>query len=355
MAEHSPEFLLPALVDIALKAGRVIMEVYAQDFEEIKKADGSPVTIADQRAEALIIEGLVAVAQGVPIVAEEEVAAGRTPAIGKQFFLVDPLDGTRDFLEKSDGEFTVNIGLIDGGVPVAGVVYAPAIGELYYGAAGKAWRQQCDVRTATPTGAKLPLRVLAGAEGALRMLTSKRAKSNRLEAFSAALGGHQHDRMSSSIKFIKIATGEADLYPRFGQVSEWDAAAADAVLRAAGGNVVRASGEPFLYGLKAPDFSVDSLVAYGGPVTEAIVMRALKDSESAGLSTGGDAKLFAQSTDQAFHEGCARFELAFFDPLIWLVRLQNGSWSADHDGKTRFLKQTSLRRIGRRVHRIVAG
>jgi 3'(2'), 5'-bisphosphate nucleotidase len=289
MAEHSPDFILPALVDIALKAGRVIMEVYAEDFEEIKKKDGSPVTIADQRAEALIIEGLVAISPGVPIIAEEEVAAGRTPAIGKQFYLVDPLDGTRDFLERSDAEFSVNIGLIDGGVPVAGVVYAPAIGDLYFGAGNSAWRQQCDVKTATPTGAKLPLRVLPGAQGAMRLLTSKRAKSNRLEAFAQALGGHQHDRMSSSMKFMKIATGEADIYPRFGQVSEWDAAAADAVLRAAGGNVVRANGEPFLYGLKAPDFSVDSLVAYGGPVTEEIVRYALKASESAGLSAGGDA------------------------------------------------------------------
>jgi 3'(2'), 5'-bisphosphate nucleotidase len=275
----NPEFLLPALVDLALKAGRVVMEVYAQDFEEIKKQDGSPVTIADQRAEALIIEGLVALSPGVAIVAEEEVAAGRTPAIGQRFYLVDPLDGTRDFLERHDSEFTVNIGLIEHGVPVAGVVYAPAIGDLYAGANGKAYRQRCDVKTAAPTGAKLPLSVNAGAEGALLMLTSRRAKSDRLEAFTAALGPHQHDRLSSSMKLVKIAAGEADLYPRFGQISEWDVAAGDAVLRAAGGSSCDADGGPLLYGREAPNFALNrGMVSYGGPVTEAIVRHALRAS-----------------------------------------------------------------------------
>jgi len=270
-----PVAMLPALVELAVAAGAEIMDVYAQDFEEIKKDDGSPVTIADHRAEAIILAGLARIAPGVPIVAEEEVAAGRTPAIGKLFFLVDPLDGTRDFLERHDGEFTVNIALIEDGAPIAGVVYAPAIGDLFAGAGAYAWRQTRDPRGASPAGARLPLRVQIGAQGMLRMLTSRRAKSDRLERFSDALGGHQHDRLSSSIKFCLIAAGEADIYPRFGQVSEWDAAAGDAVLRAAGGNMVRANGAPFLYGQSAPDFSVDGLVAFGGPVTEQVVRRAL--------------------------------------------------------------------------------
>ena len=274
-----PEFLLPALVELALKAGLIIMDVYRADFEEIKKSDGSPVTVADHRAEALILEGLTALAPGLAIIAEEEVAAGRTPAIGQSFFLVDPLDGTRDFLERHDGEFTVNIGLIEHGVPVAGVVYAPAIGDLYFGAKDKAWRQQCDVTTAKPTGAKLPLRVQAGAEGMLRMLTSRRAKSDRLEAFTKALGPHQHDRLSSSMKLCVIAAGEADLYPRFGQISEWDVAAGDAVLRAAGGGSCDAEGAPLLYGRTAPNFALDrGMVSYGGPITEQIVRHALKES-----------------------------------------------------------------------------
>jgi 3'(2'), 5'-bisphosphate nucleotidase len=268
--------LLPALVDLAIAAGCEIMDVYSRDFEEIKKSDGSPVTIADHRAEAIILKGLEKIAPGVPIVAEEEVAAGRTPQIGVLFFLVDPLDGTRDFLERHDGEFTVNIALISDGAPVAGVVYAPAIGDLFAGGGDTAFRQARHREGGAPDGARLPLRVQIGAEGMVRMLTSRRAKSDRLERFAAALGGHQHDRLSSSIKFCLIAAGEADLYPRFGQVSEWDAAAGDAVLRAAGGNMVRADGSPFLYGRSAPDFSVDGLVAFGGPVTEQIVRRALK-------------------------------------------------------------------------------
>jgi 3'(2'),5'-bisphosphate nucleotidase len=274
----NPASLLPALTEIALQAGRVIMEVYAQDFEEIKKKDGSPVTVADHRAEALILEGLAALTPGIAIVAEEEVAAGRTPEIGPCFYLVDPLDGTRDFLERHDGEFTVNIALIENGAPIAGVVYAPGIGDLYAGAGAEAWRQKCDIASARPMGARLPLRVGIGAEGALRMLTSRRAKSERLDKFGAAIGPHQHDRLSSSLKFCLVAAGEVDVYPRFGQVSEWDAAAGDAVLRAAGGNVCRADGAPFLYGQSAPDFSVNGLVAYGGPITEQIVRHALKAS-----------------------------------------------------------------------------
>lgn len=260
------------LEDLALEAGREIMAVYRGDFETIRKSDGSPVTLADQRAEALIIAGLTKLAPGVPIVAEEQMEAGQMPKLRDVFFLVDPLDGTRDFVERRSGEFTVNIGLLDHGAPVAGVVYAPAIGALYSGGGGGAFQTQCDVDTGARKGARERIHVSGGAQ--MRALTSRSPVPDALDKFLTALGAERR-AISSSIKLCLIAAGEAELYPRFGPVNEWDIAAGHAILSAAGGGLMLRRGGAMEYGKKAPDFLVHGFVAHGGGVVEAKLREAL--------------------------------------------------------------------------------
>jgi 3'(2'), 5'-bisphosphate nucleotidase len=235
--------LLPQLESIARRAGAVIMDVYGQDFAVTNKADNSPVTEADQRAEAVILPELASLIPGVPIIAEEEVAAGRIPNIpNKTFWLVDPLDGTKEFI-KRNGEFTVNIGLIENGQPRLGIVFAPALNRLWAGAVpGLAYvvdesghRQSIACRIAPKSGA---------------VVVSSRSHNNSepLEKWLSALEAPSIDYAGSSLKFCKVAEGAADYYPRFGPTCEWDIAAAHAVLCAAGGEVVSFEGQPMEYG-----------------------------------------------------------------------------------------------------------
>ena len=236
----TPAALLPELERLARVAGAAIMEVYATDFAVERKGDDSPVTEADQKAEALILPGLRALTPNIPIVAEEEAAAGRIPDVGATFWLVDPLDGTKEFIKKN-GEFTVNIGLILDGVPAAGVVFAPALDVLWSGAGGKAWREDSQGRTAIscrPVPSK----------GAVVLDSRSHRAPERLEAFLAALPGARLENAGSSLKFCKVADGSADFYPRFGPTCEWDTAAGHAVLRAAGGEVVDWDFRPLAYG-----------------------------------------------------------------------------------------------------------
>jgi 3'(2'), 5'-bisphosphate nucleotidase len=235
-----PAALLPDLERLARLAGTAIMEVYATDFAVERKGDDSPVTEADQKAEALILPGLRALTPDIPIVAEEEAAAGRIPTVNGTFWLVDPLDGTKEFIKKN-GEFTVNIGLILHGVPVAGVVYAPAQAVLWAGAGGKAWRENAQGRTAI---ACRPV----PATGAVVLDSRSHRAPERLTAFLAQLQAPRLENAGSSLKFCKVAEGSADFYPRFGPTSEWDTAAGHAVLRAAGGEVVTWDGAPLAYG-----------------------------------------------------------------------------------------------------------
>ena len=245
---------LPQLRDLAWRAGEVVMRVYAGEHGLRTKADDSPVTEADELAEALIVAGLAAIAPAVPIVAEEAAAAGRVPATGDRFWLVDPLDGTREFVQRN-GEFTVNIALIDGGRPVLGVVLAPALGELYWGIAGVGAGRQDRHGERTIRCRCLPpqgLTVLAsrshGDEAALASYLSGR----RVAAVRHA---------GSSLKLCLLAAGEADLYPRFGRTMEWDIAAGHAVLAAAGGEVLDLDGQPLRYG--KPGFENPHFVARG--------------------------------------------------------------------------------------------
>jgi len=241
-----------ALRDLAIEAGRAILAIYATDFATRRKGDASPVTEADEAAERIILEGLTRMAPGVPVVAEESVAAGRIPkSLGRRFFLVDPLDGTKEFIARN-GEFTVNIGLIEDGRPVAGVVHAPAVGETYWASGEMA----CDL--AGPIAARLP-----PASGPVA-LVSRSHGNPETEAWLAAQGIRERRIAGSSLKFCHIAKGLADVNPRLGPTHEWDTAAGHAVLQAAGGSVRTEAGQELSYG--KPGFANPPYVARGrGP------------------------------------------------------------------------------------------
>ena len=234
---------LPELELLARRAGDVIMDVYAQDFAVQKKTDNSPVTEADQRAEAIILPELARLTPEIPIVAEEEAAAGRLPTLTHgTFWLVDPLDGTKEFI-KRNGEFTVNIGLIENGVPVLGVVFAPALSRLWSGAGpGSASVVDAD-------GTRSPIACRpAPKSGAVVVTSRSHTESEPLRQWIAALDTPTVDYAGSSLKFCRVAEGSADYYPRFGPTCEWDIAAAHAVLKAAGGELVLFDGQPMPYG-----------------------------------------------------------------------------------------------------------
>ncbi|MDB6044253.1 MAG: hypothetical protein JWM63_2804 [Gammaproteobacteria bacterium] len=240
--------LLEAMIGAAVEAGRAAHEIYRGDFDVQHKADHSPVTAADHAAEAIILERLAHAAPAVPIVAEEEVAAGRLPAIGDEFFLVDPLDGTKEFVQKR-GEFTVNIALIRGGSPVLGVVYAPVNSMLYVGdvAAGSAFRsnQRTDSNETAP---REPIRVRAVPSSGVTVVISRSHATPETESYLANYAVAERVSVGSSLKFCLVAAGAADLYPRLGPTMEWDTAAGQAVLVAAGGSVLAPGGAPLRYG-----------------------------------------------------------------------------------------------------------
>lgn len=254
---------LDALISIALTAGQEIMRVRNAGFDAMRKGDGSPVTLADQRAEALIEQALKALAPDVPMIGEESVAAGHVPVCGQRFWCVDPLDGTRDFVEGKN-EFTVNIALIEEGFPTMGVVLLPVSGEMFAGEPGRAVKATYDMsngRAVTPL-APINAARTKPAEG-WRVFASRRSGANaRTTQFLNALGPHTLASASSSVKFCRLAEGGADLYPRLGEVNEWDAAAGHAVLAAAGGDVIRLDETPLRYGKYAPDFLIRGFVAY---------------------------------------------------------------------------------------------
>ena len=266
---------LDALIDLALAAGREIMIVRAAGFDAQTKLDGSIVTIADQRAEAIIEKGLAEIAPGVPMIGEEAVADGRIPQCGELFWCVDPLDGTRGFAKGGD-EFTVNIALVQNGVPTHGVVYAPATGELYAGEPGAAFAARCDIATATPNAPLTSIRAQASKPTQWRIVASETSgRDARTGTFVAALDGAVK-HASSSIKFCLVAAGEADLYPRFGDVCEWDAAAGHAILRAAGGEIMRLDGAQLKYGDRDGKFLVHGFVAYANEEAKAAASAAMR-------------------------------------------------------------------------------
>lgn len=273
---------LTTLRRIAEAAGIVIMEVYRSDFTHALKADNSPVTEADLRADVLIRRELARAFPGVPVWSEESEESGEPPASWPAFFLVDPLDGTKEFLQRR-GEFTVNIAWVEGGAPRAGVVHAPALGITWWGAPGVgAWRQgpsdpvRCpgddgggDVVApggfARVAGESVPIHVTPGPDpGVLRVLASRSHRDGRLEGWLQRLSQPlEVVQAGSSLKFCRIADGAADLYPRFGPTSQWDTAAGQAVLEGAGGCVTDMDGIPLRYGRERPVINPSFVAARG--------------------------------------------------------------------------------------------
>ena len=252
--------LADSFAAIAEAAGACIMAIYGT-AEAAAKADGSPVTEADLAAHRVILERLARDCPGVAVVSEED-AAHRAPDPQECFILVDPLDGTREFISRN-GEFTVNIALVEAGVAVFGVIQQPVTGALWHGAPGGGAFRRTE-------GGDLALRTRVPAARPLRVAASRSHRDARTQALLDALPAHETLACGSSLKFCRIAEGEIDLYPRFGPTSEWDTAAGQAILEAAGGAVLDPRGRPFRYnqreGLLNGDF-----VALGDPTLRAVL------------------------------------------------------------------------------------
>lgn len=245
--------LTDLMMTAALAAAEIILDVYQRPIMADHKADGSPVTEADQRAETEILRHLAAT--GLPVLAEESVAAGHVPTLGESYFVVDPLDGTKEFL-KRNGEFTVNIALCRADRPVAGIVLAPALGTAYWGDADGAFEARIVDGGLTQA---VPIRVRM--EGAPRIVASRSHGHAALADLCRTFNVAEDVSVGSSLKFCLLARGDAQLYPRFTPTCEWDTAAGQAVLEAAGGFVLGLDGEPLTCGHTNNRFLNDYFVA----------------------------------------------------------------------------------------------
>ncbi|WP_428030880.1 3'(2'),5'-bisphosphate nucleotidase CysQ [Ancylobacter sp.] len=261
---HLPSHLslLSSLAGAALKAGEVILRIRAEGMTVARKSDESPVTAADLASEELLRAELARLLPGVPVIAEEAVAQGQGEAPADTFLLVDPLDGTREFIGAS-GEFTVNIGLVEAGVPTFGIVLAPAVNKLYAG-----------VTAAAGSGAFLagldahpdfwtPIRCRPMPQKGIVAVASRSHLDPQTAEFLSGLDIAESMSCGSALKFGLVAEGRADLYPRFGTVCEWDVAAGHAVLRAAGGSVSRPDGSALPYARTEADYRVHGFIARG--------------------------------------------------------------------------------------------
>ena len=252
MGDHSA--LVSELGETAREAGEAILAIVRRGFDVEAKSDRSPVTEADRAAELVILAALARLAPGVPVIAEEEVAAGRIPAHDSIYFLVDPLDGTKEFIRGGD-DYTVNIGLIENGTPTLGVVYAPATGRLHGGVVGVgAWLDE----------GSGPRPIATRKRGSRITAVASKSHLNQatIDYLEAAVGQCDYAAVGSSLKFCIVAEGQADIYPRAAPTSEWDTAAGHAVLLAAGGLVDGPDGSPLRYGKRA--FLNRAFVATGG-------------------------------------------------------------------------------------------
>jgi len=254
-----------ALASIVVEAGAIVMEVYAaRRIPSRLKNDSSPVCDADERTEAFLLERLGRFASGVPVVAEESAAKGELPPPNNAFLLVDPLDGTREFVAHSR-EFTVNIALVVDRVPRAGAIYAPALESLWLGGL-RAFAAQ--VAPGAPLPPKKDWREMhsrKAAGGGLVALASRSHLDSETRAFLARPDIRERREEASSLKFCELADGSADVYPRFSPTMEWDTAAGEAILRAAGGIVLTPENEPFLYGKSAQGYRNGAFIAWGDP------------------------------------------------------------------------------------------
>ena len=244
------------LAEICEAAAALILPLWRSGLAVTHKADESPVTEADKRGEALILKALAERFPDIPVISEEDASEFGTPdAIGPRFFLVDPLDGTKAFV-RGDPHFTVNIGLIEHGRPVAGAVAAPPSGEVWYTHAGQALKRLKGV-------AASPVRARPRPKGAALALISHTMKVETADQLAEQYGFDLREPMDSSIKLCRIAEGTADIYPRHGPTMEWDTAAGHAVLEAAGGRLTTPEGQPFVYGKAQEGFRNGWFVARG--------------------------------------------------------------------------------------------
>ena len=252
MSNQDPRALLDRICAIAHDAGLVILDHYEKGVAVEQKADSSPVTAADRDAEALIARALTEIDPSIPQIAEEAAAAGLAPTEGgERFWLVDPLDGTKEFIRRN-GEFTVNIALIEHGEPIMGVVHAPALKQTYAGVrGGPVWLA---LDGAPPRA--IAARVVPD-QGAVVVSSRSHGDQDKLAALMGGIPVAAHRTIGSSLKFCLLAAAEGDIYPRYGPTCEWDTAAGHAVLAAAGGSVRNLDGTPLRYGKKGflnPEF-----------------------------------------------------------------------------------------------------
>jgi 3'(2'), 5'-bisphosphate nucleotidase len=249
--------LLPQILSVSERAGAAILEVYGQkDFGTTYKENHSPLTRADMAAHHLIVSELSKIEPRLPVLSEESKDVPYEERRGwTRFWLVDPLDGTKEFIKRND-EFTVNIALIDGSAPVLGVLHAPALGETYYAVKGSGAFKRMD-------GKESPIRVLGYAGGTLKVAGSRSHGKETLEAFLSRVGPTECINVGSALKFGRIAEGAAHIYPRWGTTMEWDTAAGQCVVEAAGGTVTDLSGRPLRY--NKPDLRNPNFIACGAP------------------------------------------------------------------------------------------
>jgi len=240
---HLKEMIEP-VVALATEAGKAILEVYATDFDVQSKVDESPLTQADLASHRCIVGGLEALTPGIPIISEEEgLPAFEERSKWQRYWLIDPLDGTKEFVNRN-GEFTVNIALIDSNRPIFGVVHVPVQDRTYIGCEGEGAELR-DGETITP------VRVASSSAPAVRIVGSRSHRGSSLDTFLENVGESDMLPMGSSLKFCVVAEGRADIYPRLGPTSEWDTAAAQAVVEQAGGQVLELDGKPLSYNVKS--------------------------------------------------------------------------------------------------------
>ena len=266
-AELEGRSLATALLAPVIEAARIQLRYFRDCTAVVTKADKSPVTVADQESETVLIAALARIAPTIPVVAEENMASGARPVTGSAFFLVDPLDGTREFIAGRP-EFTINIALVRDGRPVFGLIYTPAAGELYVTTGpGAAVGTHLDAASSPPGSLnQLQLKPLAARLPPADGLIVATSHSHMNKATEDILSGYvikSRMPMGSSVKFCRIAEGRADIYPRVGPTSEWDTAAGQAILEAAGGSVSTLDGKPLTYGHAAGGFKNPAFIAYG--------------------------------------------------------------------------------------------
>ncbi len=266
LTQHDYKHLADGLLACVLSAGSLQMRYHGSDIAVIAKPDASPVTAADHESETVLLSGLATVAPNIPVVAEERAASGFIPKVGDCYFAVDPLDGTKDFIAGRP-EFTINIGLICNREPVFGLIYAPALSSMFLTtAAGEAAYCHIPPNALVSSFAECRferLRTRQPEPGALRALTSRSRPSETSTAFLHRAGVSEQQPTGSSLKFCLIAQARADVYARFGPTNEWDTAAGQAILTAAGGAVVTLDDKPFLYSKVESKFLNPQFIAWG--------------------------------------------------------------------------------------------